>query len=72
MEYNKIKKDWVDYRIEEMEEKAGIKQVEIEYDYPEYDMDGCHFIPDYDDEENKYNDAFMASISKRLSFFSIS
>jgi len=68
MKLNKflIEKDWVDYRFEEMEEKAGVSQL------PEYDMDGSYFIMDDEDwESNERNDAYIASISKRMTDFSL-
>ena len=58
-------KDWVDYRFEEMEEKAGLATT-----FPKYDMDGSRFVPDDDDWEcDERNDAYINSISKRLTDF---
>ena len=55
-------KDWVDYRFQEMEEKAGVTEVIL----PEYDMDGCRFVEPDDWETEIRNDAYVASISQRL------
>jgi len=54
-------KMWIDYRFEEMEEKAGVTPL------PEFDMDGCRFVVDEEDwETNQRHDAYVASISNRL------
>jgi hypothetical protein len=54
-------KTWIDYRIEEMEEKAGAG------DLPEFDMDGSRYTPHIDDfVNNEYDDAYFESISWRL------
>ena len=59
-----MRKSWVDYRFEEMEEKAGVTQL------PEYDMDGSYFTMDDDDWETiEREDAYVVSISKRLTDF---
>lgn len=58
------KKLWIDYRYEEMEEKAGVTVL------PEYDMDGCRFEIHEDDwETNERDDAYIASISRRMERF---
>lgn len=61
----KMKKDWVDYRYEEMEEKSNVTQL------PEYDMDGSRFNQPEDFETDERNDAYIWSISERLYKFSI-
>jgi hypothetical protein len=62
----RTQKNWIDYRFEEMEEKAGVSQL------PEYDMDGSRFIIDDDNwETNERDDAYIMSISKRLANFSL-
>lgn len=59
-------KTWVDYRIEELEEKAGFKPVDWE-NMPEYDMDGCRFQPYFTPEEElAMDDAYYRSVSRRL------
>lgn len=61
---------WAVYRFTEMEEKAGV--TEFVEDYPEFDMDGCRFVPDYSDTEFlAREDAYLYSISKRLLSFSL-
>lgn len=51
-------KTWIDYRIQEMEEKAGA------IEFPERDMDGSRFQPEEWPWENE--DAYFASISYRM------
>ena len=59
-------KTGVDYRYEEMEEKAGVSQL------PEYDMDGSQYIMDDEDwETTERDDAYIASISQRLIEYSL-
>lgn len=53
------KKTWIDYRVEEMEEKAGVTEL------PKYDMDGSRFDPE-DFEMNERDDAYFESISWRM------
>lgn len=51
-------KTWVDYRIEEMEQKAGCIQL------PEFDMDGSYF--DGNGMDDIANQDVMQSISNRV------
>jgi len=54
-------KHWVDYRLDEIAEKANLPQ------FPEKDMDGSRFQPDYEDSVLAiplYD--FDASLSERL------
>ncbi len=60
-----ITKTWVDYRFEEMEEKAGVTLL------PLYDMDGSYFVVDEDWETTERDDAYIGSISKRLTAYSL-
>ena len=63
-----MKKHWSDYRVEEMEEKAGVILTNI--DYPEFDMDGSRFYPYVEDwETEQRSDAYIYSISRRLMEF---
>ena len=59
-----VEKGWVDYRFEEMEEKAGVTAL------PKYDMDGLRFDPD-GFESDERDDAYVWSISKRLEMFAL-
>ena len=53
------KKHWINYRYEEMEEKAGVTLL------PKYDMDSSYFQVPEDFETNKRDDAYINSISNR-------
>jgi len=54
-------KDWINYRIEELEEKANVVT------YPLFDMDGTYFHPEEDDWNTKErDDAYEYSMSKRM------
>ena len=55
------KMDWINRRVEEMEEKAGVTQL------PKIDMDGTRFQVDDDEWEcNEREDAYVQSISCRM------
>jgi hypothetical protein len=57
----KRSKHWIDYRIEELEEKSNVTQL------PEFDMDGSRFqIDDEDWETNERDDAYSYSVSRRM------
>lgn len=51
-------KTWIDYRMEELEEKAGVDG------YPEYDMDGSRF--EVDVWTTEMDDAYSESVSWRM------
>jgi hypothetical protein len=51
-------KTWIDYRIEEMEEKAGAIEL------PVHDMDGSRYQPD--EYPISHEDAYYASMSFRI------
>ena len=54
-------KHWIDYRLNEMAEKANLPI------FPERDMDGSIFQPDYEDTRFTIPmEDFEASLSKRL------
>jgi hypothetical protein len=54
-------KDWIDYRVEELEEKASVPE------FPAFDMDGTRFDPDPDDlRDDRCEDAWNWSISRRM------
>ena len=58
-------RDWVKQRIDE----SFLKHPDIlsDDDYPEFDMDGSRFTPEFDEEhEEKIMDSTVYSISKRL------
>ena len=62
-----LEKDWVDYRLEELELMYGVDHTDVEY--PEFDMDGSRFMPELSHEEYEKEIAVMLSTSVRLQFF---
>lgn len=64
-----MEKTWTDYRYQELQEKAGVPEYK-EDDFPEFDMDGCRFVPHFDlKEEWCMDDAYLFSPSRRLEDF---
>lgn len=62
------KLDWINNRNDELWIKSGVNELE-DAEYPEYDMDGIRFHPEYTDEEwNRYED-MQSSSSRRLHYF---
>ena len=58
-------KHWIQYRYEEIEEKANVTQL------PTHDMDGSRYVVDEDFEPKEWDD-FYQSVSKRLDDISMS
>jgi len=59
-------KHWINYRFEELEEKANVTQL------PTHDMDGSRFVVEDDWESNERDDAYYHSVSKRMDNVSMS
>ena len=53
-------KHWINYRMEELEEKAGVTEL------PTHDMDGSRFVADDDFEDDARDDAYYHSVSRRM------
>lgn len=61
-----MKKSWIENRQDELMIKTRVKELN-DIEYPDIDMDGCHFHPELTEEQElRYYD-YMASSSRRLS-----